>query len=41
MAPVQKPVPLKNKAGERIEAEDAMSNVDNTGVLSFFGARAL
>ena len=41
VAPLQEPVPLKSKADERSEAEDEMSNVGDTGVLSFFGARAL
>ena len=41
VAPLQEPVPLKSKADERSEAEDEMSNVGGTGVLSFFGARAL
>ena len=40
VAPLQVPVPLKSKADERCEAEDE-SHVGDTGVLSFFGARAL
>jgi len=40
VAPLQEPVPLKSKADERCEAEDE-SHVGDTGVLSFFGARAL
>ena len=40
VAPLQEPVPLKSKADERSEAEDE-SNVGDTGVLSFFWARAL
>ena len=40
VALVQEAVPRTGKAHEKIEDEDAV-NVSDTGVLSFFGARAL